>query len=80
VCLYVYPPIVSRQRLCKNITAATDTHATIEELLDASFYAVRVVSRKAGDEFFPELLLCDFSLFRHTNLQGRAKVTPQAAL
>jgi hypothetical protein len=32
--LYVYLPIVSRQRLGKNVTAATNTHATIE-LLDA---------------------------------------------
>jgi hypothetical protein len=34
VCLYVY---VARQRLGKNVTAATKLHATIEELLDASF-------------------------------------------
>jgi hypothetical protein len=38
VCLYLYPPVVARQRLGKNVTAATNTHATIEELLDASFY------------------------------------------
>jgi hypothetical protein len=37
VCLYVYPPIVAKQRLGKNVTAATNTHATIEELLGASF-------------------------------------------
>jgi hypothetical protein len=49
VCGFVYPPIVARQRLCKNllvvarqqlsinITAVTNTHATMEELLDASF-------------------------------------------
>jgi hypothetical protein len=36
VCLYAYPYIVARQRLGKNITAATNTHETIEELLDAS--------------------------------------------
>jgi hypothetical protein len=36
VYLYVYHFIV-RQRLGKNITAATNTHATVEELLDASF-------------------------------------------
>jgi hypothetical protein len=47
--LSVYPPIVARQRLGKspiivarqrlgrNATAVTDTHATTEELLDASF-------------------------------------------
>jgi hypothetical protein len=38
VCLHVYPPIVARQLLGKNVTATTNTHATIEELLDASFY------------------------------------------
>jgi hypothetical protein len=37
VCLYVYLPIVARQRFGKNVTAVTNTHATIEELLDASF-------------------------------------------
>jgi hypothetical protein len=36
VCLYVYPTIFSRQQLDKNVTAATNTHETIE-LLDASF-------------------------------------------
>jgi hypothetical protein len=49
MCLYVFPLIVARQRLGKyslivarqrlsrNVTAVTNTHATIEELLDASF-------------------------------------------
>jgi hypothetical protein len=49
VCRYVYPSIVARQRFCKNSpivarqrlgrngTAVTNTHASIEELLDASF-------------------------------------------
>jgi hypothetical protein len=48
VCLCI-PPIVARQRLVKsplfiprqrlgrNVTAVTNTHAKIEELLDASF-------------------------------------------
>jgi hypothetical protein len=31
------PPIVARQRLGGNVTAVTNTHVTIEELLDASF-------------------------------------------
>jgi hypothetical protein len=43
VCLYVYPPIVARQRFCKNVTAATNAHATIEELFDESF-SMRSVS------------------------------------
>jgi hypothetical protein len=37
VYLYLYPPLVARQTLGKNIIAATNTQATIEELLDASF-------------------------------------------
>jgi hypothetical protein len=36
VCLCI-PPIVARQRLGRNVTAVTNTHATIEELLYASF-------------------------------------------
>jgi hypothetical protein len=32
VCLYVYPHIIARQRLDKNVTTATNTHATIEKL------------------------------------------------
>jgi hypothetical protein len=31
------PPIVARQRLGRNVTTVTNTHETIEELLDASF-------------------------------------------
>jgi hypothetical protein len=31
------PPIVAWQRLGGNVTAATNTHASIEELLDTSF-------------------------------------------
>jgi hypothetical protein len=34
VCLYVY---VATQWLAKNVTAAKNTHATMEELLNASF-------------------------------------------
>jgi hypothetical protein len=37
VCLYVNPSIVARQRLGKNVTAATNTHVPIEELLGMSF-------------------------------------------
>jgi hypothetical protein len=58
VCLYVNPSVVTRQRLGKNVTAATNTQETIGELLDASF-SIRSVSyqRKADDYFFPELLI-----------------------
>jgi hypothetical protein len=31
VCLYVYTAIITRQRLDETVTAATDTHAAIEE-------------------------------------------------
>jgi hypothetical protein len=37
LCLYVYPYNVAGQMLGRNVTAATNTHSTIEELLDASF-------------------------------------------
>jgi hypothetical protein len=48
--------IVARQQLCKNVTAATNKHATTEELLDIVFCAVRFLSRKADHSFFPEFL------------------------
>jgi hypothetical protein len=37
VCLRVYTLIVATQRICKNVTAATNTYAVVEESLDASF-------------------------------------------
>jgi hypothetical protein len=40
LCLYVY---AATQQLGKHVTAVTNTHATIEELLDASF-SVRSIS------------------------------------
>jgi hypothetical protein len=36
-CLCVYSPTVARQRFGKNVLAATNTHTTIEELIDTSF-------------------------------------------
>jgi hypothetical protein len=46
----VYPSYRCEQRLGKHVLSATNTHAAIEKLLDASFY-VRSVShnRKVGD-------------------------------
>jgi hypothetical protein len=35
VCLYVYPPTVARQRLGKNVPAATNSRPKMEELLEA---------------------------------------------
>jgi hypothetical protein len=40
--LYMYSPTVARQRLSKNVAMATNAHATIEELLDASFSMLSV--------------------------------------
>jgi hypothetical protein len=31
------PPVVARQRLGRNVTAVTNSHETIKELLDAAF-------------------------------------------
>jgi hypothetical protein len=42
-------PILARQQLGKLFTAATNTHTTVEELLDIFFYAVHVVSRNVDD-------------------------------
>jgi hypothetical protein len=37
---------------------ATNTHATVEELLDASFYMQSMLyQRKVDDQFYPELLV-----------------------
>jgi transformation/transcription domain-associated protein len=46
----VCSPIIARQKLGKNFTVATNTPATVEELLDALF-CIRSVSRqrKVGD-------------------------------
>jgi hypothetical protein len=54
VCLYVS---AARKQLGKNITAATNTRVTTEELLDTSF-STRSVSykRNVGYSLFPELI------------------------
>jgi hypothetical protein len=63
VCLYVHPPLVCRQQLCRNppigarqrlgnyVIAATNTHATTEKLFVGRLvcYAVRVISRKVSE-------------------------------
>jgi hypothetical protein len=43
VCLCMYSLIVARQRIGNNVAVATNTHATIEELLGTSF-CMRYVS------------------------------------
>jgi hypothetical protein len=74
VCLYRICTPLSRQRLGKNVTAATNTHETGGELLDASF-SMRSVSyqRKVRDYYFPELLVSkfcikDFGIFFQSNI------------
>jgi hypothetical protein len=56
VCISPLPPIVVRQQNGKQVPA--ETHATTEELLDASF-SLRSVSyqRNASDWCFSELLV-----------------------
>jgi hypothetical protein len=45
------PPVVARQRLGKIVTAATNTHATIEELMAASFSMWSVSGQKKVDDY-----------------------------
>jgi hypothetical protein len=50
VCLYLYPPVIARQWLGKNVTTAMNTHTAIEELLDASFSMQSLsYQKKVGD-------------------------------
>jgi hypothetical protein len=37
LCVYVNPSVIAEQPLSKHVPAATNTHATIEEMFDASF-------------------------------------------
>jgi hypothetical protein len=63
VCLWVYPLIVARERLGIYVSEATNTQATIEDLLELFvFYEVRVLSKKLGENFFPDFLI----IFYHT--------------
>jgi hypothetical protein len=54
-CLYVYPPMVARQRAGKNLTAATNTSATIELLTASSSMRLLSYQKEVSDWFFPEL-------------------------
>jgi hypothetical protein len=57
--------MVARQRLGKHVAAAANTHETIE-LFGASFSMRSVLYKiKAGDYFFPDLLV----LFKVTKLE-----------
>jgi hypothetical protein len=48
-CLCVYVPIIARQRLGKNVTAATNESNNRIIVGRVVFYAVCVISRKVGD-------------------------------
>jgi hypothetical protein len=66
VCLYVYPTIVARKRLGKNATVATNTHATLEELLDALFSMRSVLyEKKVGYHFFSDFF---YLIFKSSSL------------
>jgi hypothetical protein len=41
----MYTSLAARQRLGKNVTAAIDTHATIDEFLVVVFYVVSVLGK-----------------------------------
>jgi hypothetical protein len=43
--------------LCKHVLAAANTNNNRRIVGRFMFYAVRVVSKKVGDSFFPELVL-----------------------
>jgi hypothetical protein len=58
VCLYVYPPVIARQWLSKNVTAAMNTRAKIEELLEVSFSMWSMsYQREVDNWFFSELII-----------------------
>jgi hypothetical protein len=60
------PPIVARQWLGRNVIAVTNTHATIEELLDTSFsmrslsYQETLAISSSQNVLFP---FCAFTIF-----------------
>jgi hypothetical protein len=49
LCLYMHPSVVDSSRLCINVTAAPNTHAAIEGLLDTSFSVLTLYQREVGD-------------------------------
>jgi hypothetical protein len=60
--------IVARQRLSKHVTAATNTHATVEVLLDAlSSMWSESYQMKVADQFFPELLVLYLNFNNNVN-------------
>jgi hypothetical protein len=64
-CRYINPRIVVRQRLRKHVPTAMTTHVTRKELLDALFSMRSLLClRKAGDQFFPEILIMFYTPYR----------------
>jgi hypothetical protein len=70
LCLYMYPTLAATQRLRKNVIAATNTHATIDESLDASssmrsvLYQGKYAISSSQNVLFPEC--CGQCNFRNT--------------
>jgi hypothetical protein len=66
VCLYIPPSIFARQRLGRNVTAVTNTHLAIEELLDGSF-SVWPVSYEGKWAISSSKKFLLFSVFKFAN-------------
>jgi hypothetical protein len=62
------PPIIAGQRLGRNVTAVTNTHAIIEELLDPAFsvFSMRSLSKESRRLVLPRTscILCESYGFR----------------
>jgi hypothetical protein len=71
VCLYVYPPIVARQRPGQNIAAATNMYAIIKGLSGASF-SIQSVSYQGKYEISSQNFLCMCFIFGIAGI-GRQK-------
>jgi hypothetical protein len=69
VCPYVYPSIVTRQWLSKNVIMATNTHATIEELLDAFSVWSNVVSKESRKLVLPRISCLEIITEWHKNVK-----------
>jgi hypothetical protein len=58
LCLYVYHPVVDRQRLGKNFSIAKNTQAKIQYLCDAFFSMLSMSNqKKVGYWFLPQSLI-----------------------
>jgi hypothetical protein len=75
VCLYSYPPIVARQRLAKDVTAATATHATriVERVV---FYAVHVLSNESRRLGLPRTFVSGFRGLEQMQIGLCARISP----